>query len=393
MLKHFFTILLTLSYTMLNASYMQEFSWKKGESFLTFLESQNIPNSIYYDLDREDRELAAEIMSGRKFQILRGDDESIEQVLIPVGEELQLHLIKDKKTQKYSMQITPISYQTEHLSVTVSIEHSPYQDIVNATNNTPLANEFINAYKKSLNFRNLKKGDRLVIFYTQRKKLGKRFGQPTIDAGMIETRGEPNFVFLYDDNRYYNDKGKEIEGYLLRMPLNHYRRISSPFTHKRWHPVLKRYRAHLGIDYSAKSGTPVKASGNGTIIWVGRKGGYGKTVQIRHSDGYKTLYAHLKGYKKGLRSGQKVSKGKTIAYVGNTGISTGPHLHFGLYKHNRAINPNKVVKITKSVLKGDEKKRFTKLVDDYKNRFELALKEKKTPVKELDFQYVVPLKK
>ncbi len=385
----FFIIFFTI---FLQASYLQELEWKKGESFLSFLESQNIPVSIYYELDREDRELATEIVSGRRFHILRDDDGGIEQVLIPVGEELQLHLVKDKRTKKFSMQITPISYKTEHLSATISIKHSPYLDIVKATNNRPLANEFVNAYKKSLNFRNLKIGDRLVIFYTQRKRLGKKFGQPIIEAGMIEIRGEKNFIFLYDENRYFNDKGKEVEGYLLRLPLNSYKRVSSKFTYKRWHPILKRYRAHLGIDYAARRGTLVKASGNGTIIWVGRKGGYGKTIQIRHTDGYKTLYAHLKGYKKGLRRGQKVSKGKTIGYVGNTGISTGPHLHFGLYKHNRAINPNKVVKITKSILKGKEKRKFNKLVANYKKRFALALQEQKIPTKEEEFSYVVSLR-
>lgn len=391
MIKYFFAILLTCMVA--NGAYLEEKEWKKGESFLTFLESQNIPLSIYYDLDREDRELATEIQSGRKFQMLKSDNGDLEQVLIPVGEELQIHLIRDKDTDKYTMQITPVSYQTEKLSVAIDIQRSPYQDIVAATNNHPLANEFVNSYKKSLNFRNLKKGDRLVIFYTQRKRLGKRFGDPTIDAGMIEVRGEQNFIFLYDENRYFTDKGKEIEGYFLKMPLTSYKRISSKFTYKRWHPILKRYRAHLGIDYAARSGTHVKAAGNGRVTYMGRKGGYGKTIEIRHADGYKTLYAHLRGYKKGLRRGKRVNKGQTIGYVGNTGLSTGPHLHFGLYKNNRAINPNKVVKVTKSILRGKERKKFFAHVKDYKKRFEVALNERKPPIREENFNYIVLLEK
>lgn len=391
MIRYLFAILLTC--IVANSAYLEENDWKKGESFLTFLESQNIPLSIYYDLDREDRELATEIQSGRKFQMLKSDNGDLEQVLIPIGEELQLHLIKDRDTKQYSMEIIPVSYQVEKLSVVIDIKKSPYQDIVDATNNHPLANEFVNSYKKSVDFRGLKKGDKLVVFYTQRKRLGKRYGNPTIDAGMIEVRGEKNYIFLFDENRYFTDAGKEIEGYFLKMPLSHYKRVSSKFTYKRWHPILKRYRAHLGIDYAARRGTPVKAAGNGRVSFVGRKGGYGKTITINHSSGYKTLYAHLKGYKKGIKRGKRVRKGQTIGYVGNTGMSTGPHLHFGLYKNNRAINPNKVVKIAKSILKGKERKKFLSLVKDYKNRFAIALNERKPPIKEENFNYIVLLDK
>ncbi len=391
MFRYFFALI--LSFTLANSAYMEEWEWEKGESFLTFLEKHEISPSIYYDLDREDRELATEIQSGRRYQMLKNDDGDIEQVLIPVGEELQLHLIRDKKTNKYSIQITPAIYQTQSLNATISIEHSPYQDIISKTNNHMLAIEFINSYKKSVDFKSLKKGDMLSVFYTQRKRLGKRYGAVRVDAGLLETRGEKNFIFLFDENRYFNEKGKELEGYFLAMPLSHYSRISSPFTHKRWHPVLKRYRAHLGIDYAARKGTPVKASGNGRVSFVGRKNGYGKTVTIQHTDGYKTLYAHLNGFRKGLKRGKKVNRGQIIAYVGNTGISTGPHLHFGLYRNNKAINPNKVVKITKSKLKGKEKKQFDKLVSKYKDRFNIALEQKKTPAKEQDFSLVVSLEK
>lgn len=377
----------------LSASYLEVDKWNKGESFLTFLQSQGIPQSIYYDLDREDRELAMEIQSGTSYDILKNDDGDIEQVLIPVGEELQLHLIKDKKTGNFSMQTTPVAYEKENLAVVIDIEKSPYQDIVAATNNRGLANEFVNSYKKSVDFKRLRKGDKLAIFYSQKKRLGKRYGNTVIEAAMIEVRGKENYVFLYDNNRYFSDKGKELEGYIFKMPLSSYKRVSSKFTHKRWHPILKKYRAHLGIDYAARKGTRVKASGNGRVSFVGRKGGYGKTVEIRHSNGYKTLYAHLNGYRKGLRRGKKVSKGQVIGYVGNTGISTGPHLHFGLYKNNRAINPNKVVKIAKNILVGKKRKRFLSHVKEYKKRFKVAINNRVAPKKEEKFNYIVSLDK
>jgi murein DD-endopeptidase MepM/ murein hydrolase activator NlpD len=197
---------------------------------------------------------------------------------------------------------------------------------------------------------------------------------------MIETRKKANFLFLYSDGRYYNQKGKAIEGFLMRRPVV-FTRISSSFTLKRWHPILKRYRAHLGIDYAAKRGTPVKAAANGKIIYRARKGGYGKTVQIKHEGGYKTLYAHLNNYNKFARLGKRVRKGQVIGYVGNTGMSTGPHLHFGVYKNNRAINPAKVIKITRTQLYGKKKKEFFKSIIKYKNLIHTAMSNKRKPHK------------
>lgn len=375
-----------------NSAYLEELKWKKGESFLTFLEANNIPLSLYYELDREDQEVTAEIRSNIKFQILKDDQDNIEQILIPISEELQIHIIKDKKTQTYSLKMTPIAYQEESISLALNIQKSPYQDIVDATNNHALASLFVNSYKKSINFRALQKNDSLVIFYSQKRRLGKVFTDPLIDASMIEVDGKGNFVFLYGEGIYYNDKGKELEGYFLKMPITNYKRISSKFTRKRWHPILKKYRAHLGIDYAARSGTLVKSAGNGRVRFVGRKGGYGKTIEITHQDGYKTLYAHLKGYKKGIARGRKVSRGQVIGYVGNTGLSTGPHLHFGLYKNNRAINPAKVIKITRSKLSKNKMKKFLAYVKEYKEKFKLAIKEQKKPKKEEDFEYVISLK-
>lgn len=388
MLRWVFTlVLLTLT---IEASTLAVDKWGNGETFLMFLEKNKLPLSVYYDLDREEQELATEIMSGVKYQTLKDTDGNIEQVLIPIGEELQLHIIKDK--DNYKLTTTPISFQEEKLSVTIEIKNSPYQDIIDETNNYLLAHEFIQAFKNSVNFKRLRKGDKVVIFYKKRVRLGEQFGSPRIEAAMVEVRGRKNYVFRYNKGRYYDAKGKEVEGFFLTKPVN-YRRVSSRFTYKRWHPVLKKYRAHLGIDYAANKGTPIRAAGNGKLTHVGRKGGYGKTITIRHDNGYKTLYAHMNGYRKGIKRGKWVKKGQTIGYVGNTGISTGPHLHFGLYKNNRAINPNSVVKITKSKLAGKTRKKFLNYTKKFKDDIEIALNDYSNPAKEKSFDYIVSLDK
>lgn len=137
---------------------------------------------------------------------------------------------------------------------------------------------------------------------------------------------------------YYDAEGKSLKKAFLKAPLN-FRRISSYYSGKRLHPILKVYRPHHGLDYAAPAGTPVSALGDGKIVFAGYKGGYGKLVIIRHNNGYETYYGHLARIDKNVRSGGKVSQGQLIGNVGNSGLSTGPHLHFELRINNKPVNP------------------------------------------------------
>ena len=168
-------------------------------------------------------------------------------------------------------------------------------------------------------------------------------------------------------------KGHEVEGFLLARPVRG-ARISSYFSKRRWHPVLHKWKAHLGIDYAARSGTPIVAAYSGRIIHSGWMGGYGKVVKIRHIDGYETRYAHMKSIRRGIRRGTYVKKGKVIGYVGSTGRSTGPHLHFELRKHGRAINPLTSVRVSTNELKGSERIKFLKLKSNYDESLNFHLK-------------------
>jgi murein DD-endopeptidase MepM/ murein hydrolase activator NlpD len=273
----------------------------------------------------------------------------------------------------------------------IEIQKSPYLDIISATNNYALANEFSQSFKGGVNLRNLQKGDKLVLLFQQKRRLGKPFGSVKLDVSMLETAKRQNYIFYYKEN-YYNQKGEELENFLLANPVT-YTRISSVFTQKRWHPVLKKYRAHLGIDYAAPTGTPVRSAGSGKVVFVGEKGGYGKTIEVTHDSSYKTLYAHLNGFARGVRGGQSVKQGQVIGYVGNTGMSTGPHLHFGLYRGTVAINPASVVKMAKSSLGGKELKEFMRYTEDLKQKVQVALQNNELPLKEENFDAFYPLEK
>jgi murein DD-endopeptidase MepM/ murein hydrolase activator NlpD len=241
------------------------------------------------------------------------------------------------------------------------------------TGSKKLAQIFVSSFKHSLNFkRDLRKGDTLAMIYEQKYRLGKPFSMPTLKVAMIEIRNKKHFIYLNSDDRFYDENGHEVEGFLLARPVRG-ARISSRFTKRRYHPILKKYRAHSGVDYAARRGTPIHAAGNGRIVFAGMTRGYGKLIKIQHSDGYLTLYAHQKSFRKGIRKGKYVKKGETIGYVGSTGLSTGPHLHFGLYKYGRAINPLRVVQVTTKKLKGKKRKAFLKLRDNYNQSIEHLL--------------------
>ncbi len=344
---------------LLFASTVETYPWSRGETYLMFLKRLGLPQTLYYDIDKEDQKLTEEIRSGVSYYVMHDGNGTVEQVLVPVSDELQLHLYRTSAGD-YAFEAIPVIAKTLRGSIVLSIENSPYYDILKATGSKQLAQAFVNAFKNSLNFRrDLRKGDRLAMVYEQKYRLGTPFSMPKLLTAMIEMRGKRHAVYLNTDERYYDEKGRQVEGFLLARPVRN-ARISSGFTRRRYHPILKRYRAHLGIDYAAPRGTPIVAAGSGRVIFAGRTRGYGNMIKIRHSDGYVTLYAHQKAFRRGIRKGKYVKQGQVIGYVGSTGLSTGPHLHFGLYKNGRAINPARVVQVTTKKLGGKARRSFLK---------------------------------
>ncbi|EAH6262824.1 M23 family metallopeptidase [Campylobacter lari] len=375
-------ISLLISIKLFAISSVEELSWENGKTLLDFLQDHSIPLNLYYNLDGEDKELSAEIASGIKYQMLKDEQGELEQVLIPISDDLQIHIYKNIEN-KFVLSFTPISYTKEKRTIRVAINNSAYQDVYDESGSVTLARAMVRAFKNSVNFKNVRKGDSVVLIYEQKRRLGRLFGDISIQAALANIRGKEYSVFLYKDS-YYNAQGKELENFFLTKPVK-YTRISDRFTRARYHPILKRYRAHLGIDYAAPTGTPVKSAGDGTISFVGTKGGYGKVVQVKHVSGYMTLYAHLSRFAK-IKRGQKVKQGQVIAYVGSTGMSTGPHLHFGLYLNNKAINPETIVKIPKSSLSGKNKEEFLKMAKEYENRLQSIEENYKNPPKEQNIE-------
>lgn len=193
--------------------------------------------------------------------------------------------------------------------------------------------------------RDLRKGDHFGVLYEEQYLDGEMIGHGRILAATFVNRGEEYSAALYTDDEghsdYYTPEGKSLRKAFLRAPVN-YHYISSHFDMNRRHPILNRARPHEGTDFAAPPETPVKASGDGRVTFVGRDGGYGRTIRIDHGNEVTTAYSHLHGYKQGLSRGETVRQGDVIGYVGSSGLSTGPHLHYEYRVSGQPRNPWRV---------------------------------------------------
>ena len=212
--------------------------------------------------------------------------------------------------------------------------------------------------------RDIQKGDHFTVL-TERlhHKDGRIARWGDIQHAELVLSGKPVRIYRYKTKRhgveYFDEKGLSSQKALMKTPIDG-ARLSSRFG-RRKHPILGYTRMHKGIDFAAPRGTPIYAAGNGTITYAGRKGGYGKYVQIRHNGTFETAYAHMKGFGRGIRRGGRVRQGQIIGYVGSTGRSTGPHLHYEVRRGGRQVNPLRIKLPSGRKLTGAELKRFTQV--------------------------------
>lgn len=336
--------------------------WESGYTFFAFFQKYNIPTSVYYNLPPKDRELTSEVYAGVTYYTLLDDNEELLQALIPIGDGMQIHIFK--RDGEFKLDFAPMIYFEQEQTISLSIQSSPYQDLLEMTRDNGLASEFLNAYKNSVNFRSIQKGDRLAVIYDRKYHLGKPLKNANIKAAVVEINKKPHYIFRFNNGRYYNKDGKEIQGFLLQTPVAG-ARISSRFSLGRKHPILGTIRPHYAVDYAAPKGTPIVAAADGVVIFAGKRGGYGNLIEIRHENNLKTLYAHMNSFASGMKSGKKVKRGQLIGRVGSTGLSTGPHLHFGLYRNNVPINPLSSVKAVSKELQGKEKEKFMAVSESF----------------------------
>ena len=231
--------------------------------------------------------------------------------------------------------------QREWAVVKGTIHSSLYETLTENGAHPMLALRLSEMFAWQIDFFRIRAGDAFRILYERRFVAGEQVVPGTILAARFEHQGQPYYGFRFNDGEgptYFNRKGESLRRQLLKAPLR-YTRISSGYSHSRYHPVLKRRRPHLGTDYAAPTGTPVRSVGNGTVQKAGYFGNNGNYVKIRHNGVYTSGYLHLSDIADGVAPGAEVTQGETIGYVGSTGMSTGPHLDYRLWKHGQAVDP------------------------------------------------------
>jgi murein DD-endopeptidase MepM/ murein hydrolase activator NlpD len=337
-------------------------SWGKKDTFYGFLKQHKIPFSLYYNLPKNIRADLGHIPVNSDIYLLK-DGNTIKQALVPFNDKKQLQIIK--KDDSYITKIVPIEYTTEEKVAKINIKNFLSYDVYQATKNPYLSKKLVNIFKDRINFRVLPKDTNIEVYYTVKERFGKIANVDIIFAN-IKNRYYDISAYKYTDGRYYDSNGKSLKGMFLAYPLR-FTRISSPFG-RRFHPILHKWRMHDGIDFVNRVGTPIHTVADGKVIYKGWIRGYGNCVEVRHKDGYMTLYGHLKGFGH-IRNGQWIQQGKVIGYLGNTGLSTGPHLHFGVMHNGRWINPIKIKKSAKIRLYGKRKKRFLAYMKNINKKF------------------------
>ncbi|MDR2885717.1 MAG: peptidoglycan DD-metalloendopeptidase family protein [Rikenellaceae bacterium] len=244
--------------------------------------------------------------------------------------------------------ITVSKYQKEVVTVRRhgqgEIASSLWNCMVDGGMSPAMAMELSDIYAWTIDFFGLQKGDHFTVVYDEMYVDSTSVGTGRIWGAIFNHSGKDYYAIPFKQGskvEYWDEQGNSLRKNLLKAPLK-FLRISSRFTNARFHPVLKYYRPHHGVDYAAPSGTPVVSVADGTVISCGWAGGGGNTVKIRHARGLVSCYMHLRGYAKGIRAGAHVSQGELIGYVGSTGLSTGPHLDFRLYVNGKPMDPLKV---------------------------------------------------
>lgn len=247
------------------------------------------------------------------------------------------------------------------ISIKGNIESSLWNAIVEAKGNPMLAVKMSEIFQWTIDFFGIKKGDSFKVIYDESFVEGQSLNDYNIKAVVLNHGGKDYYAYKYTQDgkaEFYDEKGNSLQKAFLKAPLK-YARVSSKFTNSRFHPVLKIYRAHHGVDYAAPSGTPVFSIGDGKVIKkTFQAGGGGNYITIQHNSNYKTCYMHLSRYAKGISQGTRVKQGQIIGYVGQTGIATGPHLDFRVYMNGTPIDPLKIKSPTKTPISKSHKADF-----------------------------------
>ncbi|MCB7481752.1 peptidoglycan DD-metalloendopeptidase family protein [Christiangramia sediminis] len=317
---------------------------RSGDFFGAIMDKNGVEPGKVFEITEsvKDSFNPARIVAGKKYLLLRAKDsartpqyfiyenDKINYTVLALGDSIYA----DKKKR-------PVTIKRREVSGVITSSLSEAMQAQGLSN--LLVYELSNIYQWSIDFFKLQKGDQFKMVYQEKYIDDTIFaGIEKVDAAVFKHSDEPYYAFRYltdtisGQPSFYNAEAKALQSFFLKAPLN-YSRISSRFTRRRFHPVQKRWKAHLGTDYAAPHGTPIVSTANGTVIASSYTSGNGNYVKVRHNSKYTTQYLHMT--KRNVRNGQTVRQGDVIGYVGSTGLATGPHVCYRFWVNGRQVDP------------------------------------------------------
>ena len=341
-----------------------EYTIKKNDSVEKILNQFNIRDEEIKEISfKLKQKKLTNIYSGRELKLiykkLENQTNSVVSLLFPINNTISIEVRKSKN--KFIVKENILQLYKREVVVKSVINNNLYSSAIQSGIEPNIIIEFARIFGFEVDFqRDIRKGDWFELLYEKFEDDNERVRDTgkIIYASMFVNGEEINLYHFKDKNSddFFNIKGQSITKSLMKTPING-ARLSSSFGMRK-HPILGYNKMHRGTDFAAPSGTPIMASGSGTVTRARWCGGGGNCVKIKHNSTYETIYAHMKSFAKGIKEGRKVKQGQVIGYVGSTGLSTGPHLHYEVIVNGKKVNSQKLKLPSGKILKGEERKQF-----------------------------------
>lgn len=316
-----------------------------NQTLSKILDDYNVASEVLYALDKSSKSVydVRKLKAGSQYVILKDTLQETATHFIFEPDALTTVVYHLYDTVMAEAIRKPI--QVVEKNIAVAIEGSVYESVLQAGGSPLLSSKLVDILAWQVDFFKIQKGDRFKVIYQEEQVGGEAIGVQRIDGVYFEHLGKTYYGIYFGQQGgkedYFDENGNSMRKTFLRTPLD-FGRLTSQFSPKRYHPVLKRYKAHLGTDYAAPIGTPIRAVGDGVIVEATYGKYNGNYVKIRHNSNYTTQYLHMQKIKSGIRPGVLVKQGQTIGFVGQTGLANGPHVCYRFWKNGQQVDPQHV---------------------------------------------------
>src|SRR5688572_21030566 len=318
---------------------------KRNQVLGDILMEYNVPANIIHQMSKLSRSVfdVRKIAPDKKYTLICGQD-SLRTAKVFVYEPNPIEYIVFRFEDTLWVDVCQREVVVMEKSIAGEIKSNLSETIEELGISHELTNRFVDVFGWQVDFQRLQKGDKFKLIYEEAQVEGVSVGIKQINGIYFEHFGHPYYAFPFDQGEgidYFDEEGKSLRKALLKYPIE-FTRISSRYTMNRFHPVQKRWKAHLGTDFAAPRGTPIRAVGDGLVEEAQYKSNNGNYVKIRHNGTYTTQYLHMSGIASGVRAGTRVRQGQTIGFVGSTGLATGPHLCYRFWRNGVQVDALKV---------------------------------------------------